>query len=369
MRQLHIPAVLPSPQWQDPTKSWFAELPHVLVSYAHWRRQTVLPVDRYTAGAYVIGDSGGYSIATQGADIDPVGAMHWQIGHCNVGFILDVPPYGSTGSDALTNTKAMQGRAADRWAESLDKTVKHVRRALPEYLRSRQHEDIPFRWWGVLHGETPEQRTAWWNAVRNIYTFPDPDEGWAIKIHPLNDALQLAHALRFLGQQKVRQVHVLGGVGLQCLSTLFVLGQQIGLNLATYDSSSSIKRGLRRAVMIPTPDGLDFEERLENWRDRKEVFGRAYMRDKCDCDSCQDYRRDHPVEGWGSEREVEQRMVYHNHLTLLSILDRRWSLAKQDPDGYLRAFVPQWAQVLKAFDGIPGKSIATGTPRSLFDYL
>jgi hypothetical protein len=149
MRMTYLPAIWPSAmssRWTtrpmntlDPRlQGTDAYHPYALASYADpsWRRQRFEwePEDR------IFGDSGGYSAATRGLLFDARAVVQWQINHCDVGAVLDLPPWQDW----------------DQWKASLRQTAANVKAAVPVYRRALDN-GTPFRWWGVVHGRKGPQ--------------------------------------------------------------------------------------------------------------------------------------------------------------------------------------------------------------------
>lgn len=196
-----------------------AHHPHALASYWGWRTQ------RFTwhPGDFMFGDSGGYSALTLGVTIDPREAIRWQVRFCRVGPILDFPP-------------------VDRWSqwrECLDRTVVDTKAALPLYLRALD-AGTSFRWWGVVHGRTPDELEEWWAAISHVYPFTGEGEGWAFKPYPLNTPEGMATVLEFIQQRGIRRAHFFATTGRYAVETLCCLGPQRGLEIATVDSFSAL---------------------------------------------------------------------------------------------------------------------------------
>jgi hypothetical protein len=165
--------VNPTPlHWMDPrTRGDAGYYPRILISYFHWNRtKFVFPEE-----GYVFGDSGGFSIMSLGANVDPRDVLAWQARSTNAGLILDVPPF----ADDKTGTEV-------GWSAGLARTVEHVRRALPIYETLRAAGN-PFRWWGVIQGRSWEEMREWHQAISAVYPFTDDGEGWAFKAHPVNN--------------------------------------------------------------------------------------------------------------------------------------------------------------------------------------
>jgi hypothetical protein len=250
MRWHYLPAIMPenvmdhwglSPiTWLDPvlrgTDAWY---PYALISYYHWHARRF----RFDPEVFLFGDSGGYSAASVGAKIDPHSVIRWQVTNCVTGPILDIPPFAiKRGSDG-------PGRAAALW-----KTVINTQRALPRYLRALDQGN-PFRWLGVIHGETKQELEEWHGRVSEVYPFDQEGEGWCFKPRPANPS-SVARCLAFCRDHGIRRAHFFTIGGRDCVSTLFALGRRYGLDFVTWDHTSPIKQGINRQVMMPTEDGF-----------------------------------------------------------------------------------------------------------------
>ena len=394
MKQQYLPAILPttlSNRWGlspmnflDCPEDSPGYFPHALISYYHWRSSR-RELDRNKI--QIFGDSGGYSIATLGAEetrIDPTSVIYWQIKYCSVGVILDVPPFINVGSSVLS------GSAVSNWEKALDTTVENTRRALPIYLRARR-EGTPFRWWGVVHGETAEQRDEWYSRVADIYPFDDEGEGWGVKVHPANSTTHLAALLRWCKRRGITRTHWLQMTGVPAVMTLFLLGPIAGLKYASYDSAASSFAGINRAVYKMNPDGISFTSVVEKTK-LGETQGQEILLD-CPCQSCEWLREDLPQRkkllkaerDWkrklkkpGEPELMEYwkyRMIFHNTLIAARIyenLDKRcaeegFALAKEFL-GYAR-----FAKTMRAFrgyqEGMQEAQVLKGSPVSILDLL
>jgi len=389
MEHKYLTAILPTTlsdawginpiNWIDPrlqgTPGYY---PNILLSYYHWRtdRRTFDP------DVFVFGDSGGYSIATLGAVLDPEHVMNWQIRNCDIGVLLDVPPFISTDGASV-----LGGSASSNWKQALDRSVKHTQRALPLYLQARK-AGTSFRWWGVVHGETWEQLEEWHSRISAVYPFEDEGEGWAFKVHPANDPVQLARLLHFVKQVGVRRAHFLQMTGIPALTVLFWLGPQAGLEFVTYDSASSSFGGFNRTVYVPTEDGLDWRPLGEKFREKGETHARDYMMDSCECISCElarEAREANP--GAIDEEYYKYRMIFHNTLvsarTFERLKERVDSIAEEPAtspgllgeikhgsglEPFIRKRVPRYDDVLRAWRGELPKETPVGTPMSLLQW-
>jgi hypothetical protein len=392
MDQVYLPAILPTTlydkwdlhpiNWMDPRlRGTEVYYPYALLSFYHWRSaRTVFEDD-----SHIFGDSGGYSVATLGANIDSPEALRWQLRNCHLGVILDVPPYISVGSAVLG------GAAASNWEEALEKSVRNTQQALPVYLKAKD-EGHPFKWWGVVHGETHEQMSEWYGRIREVYPFEEDGEGWAMKPHPANDPRSLARCLRFVKSVGIKRAHFLQMTGLPAVTTLFALGPRAGLEYATYDSATPSFSGINRTIFRVSDDGLSFKTIVEKFRETGGVDTKArdFMRDECQCPSCQFLRKDLEVRPEVDEEYWKYRMIFHNTTTLVSLLARRFEATQADPDGLLRRAlgrVPEgllapegeqkktgrkrnlYGATLRAFEGQEAHSVSLGTPVDLLDWV
>jgi len=285
--------------------------PYALASYGdpNWQTYGWEPDD------FVFGDSGGFSAATRGMDLDPRDVIRLQIRFCTVGALLDEPPWRD-------------------WTvrrECLTRTVAQTKAALPIYLRARD-TGLPFRWWGVVHGRTMRELEQWWRAISRVYPFTDDGEGWAFKPLPQNDPEVMMRVLTFVKDTGISRAHFFATSGFNAVETLYAYGADAGLEFATFDSTSPLRRGFHRTLMIPTQFGC--ESLKERFRDTGGTDSRArdYMLRVCQCRSCALLRDDLREDGAlrTDENYLCHRIMFHNVLatrTCYDTLRRRYALA------------------------------------------
>ncbi len=331
MKALFLPAVLPTTltdrwgtrplNWLDPrVKGAPSYYPHLLQSFYHWTSSRLhIPRDGYR-----FGDSGGYTIATQGVLIDPREVLLWQIEHSTGGAILDHPPGSIAG--------VMDGTP---WEDALILTANNVRRGLPIYLRVRENGS-PFRLWGVAHGENQSQLEGWHRRISDLYPFTGPGEGWAVKPFPSNNPGGVVRCLRFLRSQGIRRAHFFRTAGVRSVVILYCLGPQAGLEFLTYDATSPITTGNNRGLFIPKPDLLGWETLAEKRRITGETPARTYMKEVCECVSCQWLREDLEDDPDLEDEYFKYRFIFHNVLTVLKVFDNLYEVSLQDPRALLR---------------------------------
>lgn len=326
MKLVYFPVIWPtalSNRWvatpldaMDPRlRGTAASHPYALISFADaaWRNQrcTWEPED------VIFGDSGGYSAATRGEHFDPSAVIRWQIARCTVGAVLDAPPWRDW----------TQRRAC------LAATVANVKAALPIYLWARD-AGTAFRWWGVVHGRTHAELVEWHDAVSGVYPFTDPGEGFCFKPHPLNDPAAMRHVLTFIQERGIRAAHFFATSGLTAVEVLCAYGAPVGLDLASFDSTSALKRGFWRTLILPTPTGWEaIQERFRESGGR-DTRARDYMELVCVCASCAWLRLDLQAHGElrSDENYLRQRIMFHNILatrTVYDMLQGRYKLSHQ----------------------------------------
>ena len=337
MRHLFLPAVLPTTladRWGMSPLNWLDQrvrgrdghYPNALLSHYHWRAERRL---RLADDVFIFGDSGGFSVATQGAFIDPLDAILWQLKHCDVGPILDHPPA------RIAGVHHPDGDAGSDWDESLHLTVLSIERALPHYLEALE-AGSRFRLWGVVHGETDEQLEEWHRRISDVYPFTEPGEGWAFKAFRPKGKAGVARCLRCIESHRIRRAHFFGTGGVPAVVTLFCLGPEAGLEFLSYDASTPIKLGYNRALLIPTADSLGWRTIVERFSDTGETPARNYMRDRCPCLSCQFLREDLEECPEVDDEYFKYRMTFHNVLAALRVFDALFEASKQDSRGLLR---------------------------------
>lgn len=291
-----------------------------LASYYHWRGRDVIR----RPGQFIVGDSGGYSVATQGAVLDPEEVIRWQIANTDVGYILDKPPFREASPRA-------SGRPADYWAHSLDYTVLNVRQALRLYDPGR----TAFRWWGIVQGETPEEQEEWFHAVSDVYQFIGEGEGWAMRPHPNNDLGAVARCVNFAETNGIRNLHLLQTTSARSVSILLGLAEFASLNIVTFDSASPTYWATRNRCLIRPRDLPVFRLHPISELSR---YGQTQVRDymlggECDCQGCTWYREDGLA---AAGRSYAHYMAHHNHCLMQDNFKAIAEAALDDPERLIR---------------------------------
>jgi len=343
--------------WLDPRlEGTPAYYPHALLSYYHWRE---MRAHFSREAGYLFGDSGGFSVMTLGASIDPRDVLKWQQRVCNAGVILDVPPVNK------------HGKAERRqWEHGLNSTVMNTARALPLY-----NQESLFRWWGVVHGWSVFDMEVWWRAVSSVYPFDNAGEGWAFKPRPTITPTTTAWTLKFIADRPaIRRAHFLMTTGAGTVATLLAFGPEAGLDWVSYDSASASAAGINRTVFAPTEDGLGWESKTEKYRasEGKDRRARDYVTEHCACWSCDRLRYDleHQPD-IVNEEYWKFRFIFHNILMQVYTFDRLAKAAANDSRGMLRDVLGKTdaGKVERAFRGQASDLRPRGRPQDLLDWL
>lgn len=335
--------------------------PYMLGSYALWR-DTPIPADR--EWCTVFGDSGGYTLVTQAdTSIDPTEVIRWQLENCTRGVILDVPPYRPNSAIQF------RGSAGEWWEESIERTVKNVKRGVQYYLHyvtleQFNHRSPVFRWWGVVQGEERVQMEEWHEAISKVYGFTEPGEGWALAPKPSTDLLSCTRYMRFAHDKKLKNVHLLQVTAEKTVGVVLALAALSGqFELVTYDSASALRCAINRSAIIPDGIGMSYIKEARKtdlevectdchnigWSClclNNETTVEKYMK-RCPCQACQWFREDFPL----SNREYPHYILLHNHIVMVESCQKIYEAAIQDPDRVLRwAAGEMYGDVLREWD-------------------
>lgn len=348
------------PNWLDERlKGTAAYYPHALASYFHWRDLKHRP---FPADGFTMGDSGGFTVMTKGAKIDPRHVLRWQVDTCKVGVVLDVPPV-DVGKKRI-------------FEDALDKTKKNTQLVLDHYLKLRK-AGSPFRWWGVVHGWHEADLAHWHQQMADIYPFTDEGEGWAFKARPHINPRTTARVLRFVAQQpEMKKIHLLMTTGTPAIAVLLVLGPQAGVEFASYDSTTFTLQAINRTLMVPDADGFNYIMQRETGKERQV---RDYLLETCDCLSCAAIRDDlQRYPDLAKSKQVLQwsgywvfRFAYHNLLCTIQLFDNLRSAAKRDGRKVLEAMLgrDEANTIWRVFAGNEPFTESTGTPRDILSFL
>lgn len=327
--------------------------PHALLSYYFWGNKTH---QHFPADGFILGDSGGYSVMTEGATIDPREALLWQMRECSVGPVLDVPP--------------ISPQFKRIFQKGLDGTIANTKAALPLYLKHRE-EGGKFRWWGVVQGWTADNLEHWYKEMVKVYPFDD-DEGWALKPRPRTDETTTARVMRFVRQKEFKRIHLFMATGIKAVAAIHYFGPKAGLEFVSYDSTSAALQATQRAAMAPVESGLKWNSVNERGTGRE---ARTYLVEKCDCFSCralrEDVKEDPSLMTGGWRPHWVFRFSYHNLLTMVNTFKRLRQATEADPDGTFEAVVGREdaSAARRAWEGREAFQDAPEEHGSLLDHI
>jgi len=195
-------------------------------------------------------------LTEEAAWADPAKILHWMEKNCDIGFTLDLPPFGC------------KTRLGDLFKESADFTYNNNK--VYESVR----EDSNFRIYSVMHGDTIPELNYWWDMMKE-FTF----EGYAASCYSRADALSQAYILMYLYNKGVRKnVHLFGIGNIAVIVMLSYVSNWIE-NL-TFDSFT-IGQGLSRRSfkMLGHRLGLRFGDVFQDENGGLEAL-------PCDCPVC-----------------------------------------------------------------------------------
>lgn len=179
---------------------------------------------------YIMGDSGGWQMASLKVNLDPKDVVNFGDTHCDSLMMLDYIPF------YITEMKDEIRGSLDYFTSCMDKTAKNAE----YYNKNVQRVKV----YNVLQGDDPERMEMWWKKV--IEPFP-----WrAISAAPWDTRpLTTTCMLTFLMSKGVKDAHFLGVGGWSTFPVMIYSTKYI--NQVTYDSKSWIDRAKFRNWTIP----------------------------------------------------------------------------------------------------------------------
>src|SRR5690242_2465817 len=370
-------------------KHWWDEPPlhygHSLFSYVHWgklppRQRTMRESWAPPKECYIFGDSGGFTLrgglsvkriqtksnyAPRTIDqykLDPVSVLKWQISICTVGCVLDLPP---------------KGAKRRLWEKGLDVTAANTARAVATYEKYRA-KGSKFRWWGVIHGNNPQEQEEYYRRIADVYPFTDQGEGWTIRAEPQVDTNTVASTLRLVKRLGIKRLHLLAATGQEVAAVIFALGPESGLEVVSYDSAYAIKAGFNRQIFVRTEPGAYKWEILKE--EGKEKHVREYLTETCECEACLWMRvrsqetkkgvmatvKGKDFGGWWSTWCQLHNLYIQQHL-----LEEQYQASQADPEKFLEVMLGHSTAsiVQRIYAGQqPAAIVATGSERSLLEW-
>jgi tRNA-guanine family transglycosylase len=229
--------------WKGYDGGWFTDKSmylhdHVLTSYYYSKKIKDYRAElAITDTTKLWADSGGFSLATKGASIDPRTVIEWQNDNADCAFTLDLPPIEVAGGNQTSSgsfeyiSLGKLKSAAITTAHNNDVFFKLRRPDLKIY--------------NVIHGNRLSYMNEWWK-YNGHFDF----EGYATGSKPAGDALYQAFNIAFLHSKGARShIHLLGVSGIRVLPAVAYMARYI--DWLSFDSTSYGRGALNRTYMIP----------------------------------------------------------------------------------------------------------------------
>lgn len=331
-------------------KDEFWEWDKMLLSYHYWgKSKRPLPVGK----AKIFGDSGGFSVVTLGANIDPRSVMRWQLRICDAGLCLDIPPYQASGSQQFA------GSARDLLSSSIQRTRRNLELALPLYEQGRV-DGSPFRWYGALQGETYSEIEMWWKGIQDLYPFTDyaAGEGWALAPKPSTDVIAISRYMRFAMEKGMKRIHVLQVTSARAVAVFLALAKLGEIEHVSFDSATAALYASNHKIL--TDQGREYGYIEQKTRlGGREVYSYVEEEGNCNCLGCKWYRID--AEGVTAS-QLPRYLLLHNYLVVSSVFQALEDAANEDPEGLLRSMGRKaYGDILREFYGDQHKQTSRKT--------
>lgn len=215
--------------WKD---NCFIKYPYLLVSAAYG---LAYPNFREVFGigkeVLFLGDSGGYQVVTQGKYLNPVDVLRWLENNCNIGFILDYPPYGDDGSSFFGTLK------------DFDKNMK-ITEENTEIMTTKKEND-KLKLYGVIQGDNIKRIRQWYNACKDYDV-----QGWSLSPKPSYDVFKIAQYGAFAIENLDTPLHFLAVSGINTMAITAYISKYYK-KLITFDSSSYANGCMQKVYLVP----------------------------------------------------------------------------------------------------------------------
>ena len=245
MNTNYIPANVPGQQCMNMNKntykeyglSWwkddcFYKYPYLLVSAAYgkdirnFREKYEIDKD-----VLFVGDSGGFQAVTQDKDLDALEVLRWMEDNCDVGFILDRPPYEDDGTSFFGNIV------------DFDKHMETTRQNTELMTTKKRNKHLKL--YGVIQGNTYPRINQWYNTMKDFEV-----DGWSLAPKPSSDIFNIALYGIYAIQNLDTPIHLLAVSGVQTMIIVAYLSKFYNHKI-TYDSSSYASGCIRKEYLLP----------------------------------------------------------------------------------------------------------------------
>jgi hypothetical protein len=261
---------------------------HAMTSYGQYRTQRGrnMFTERDRSRTRIIGDSGGYQIATGKFTVDDTAGreqvLRWLENNCDLAMTLDVPTAAIANPDSQYKS----------FESCLDTTCVHL-----EYFEKNRDHSKKTLFLNVIQGNKPSECLHWWKTVRS-YNF----NGWAIAGALRHDIYFLTRLLLEMHEaddlQQARWIHVLGtadlGTAVMLTALQRAITQHLGLQIRfSFDTSTPFRMlagnqvfGLprlstsdMRVEQLRAPAGFRYHGKRLMWPWSSWLGDRMYMSD------------------------------------------------------------------------------------------
>jgi len=225
---------------------------------------------KYPNDKILLTDSAGFQIASfkrrgEVCDITAIDSLRWQEEIADVAMNLDVPPN-------------LDGNPSyEDFIKALNESVENFK------LFERERKNYKMLLLNVLHGETLEYFSLWYNKVK-VFKF----DGWAIGIKPPFDPMLQALGFLYLWEKgefekdNVKWLHFFGTSGKHVMPTFVYLATKLKKEIGfTFDSSSYNIGSIYRTYLMP----FDFGPHL-SFGDKFKTHNPHLKELPCDCPVC-----------------------------------------------------------------------------------
>jgi len=269
--------------------AWFTDLSlfehdHFLTSYYYAKKEPNFREKlRVKEGITFWADSGGYTVATKGAKIDPREALKWQEHNSDIAFTLDHPPTIVTAGNRIS-----PGKNERVTTDVFEQHALRTRENNKIFYEERTREDLII--YDVMHGYDIKTFDLWWDYTARDYRF----EGFGTGPKPAGDVLLQAMSIMYLWDKGVTErVHLLGVSGITVIPALAWASQYI--DKISFDSTSYGYGSLTRAYVYP--EKIRYYTHFGNKYNTKE---KPIEEMYCTCPVCRDFKDPSYFIGGGS---------------------------------------------------------------------
>jgi len=211
----------------------FFKYPYLLVSafYGISEGMNFRELYKIPDDVMLFGDSGGFQIVTMGKYINPIDVLRWQEANCQIGLILDCPPY-----DIAPDTF---------FFGNLKDFDLNMKRTADNTNIAYNNRKTDMKLVGVVQGDNWDRLTKWFNNMNQNM------DGWSIKPNPSYEPLKVAMAGAFAIENfPDKPLHILQVSGINTMAIAVYISKYFKPQV-TFDSSSYARGAMGREYLIP----------------------------------------------------------------------------------------------------------------------